>query len=359
MESLGSFLDEEWECLSRMFSNDQDSDPISCHVPFSSEQDQFFNFETPIISSLIIESDVANPSFNENHGFCNAYQDINPNFYHDFSQEICNNECVANDGAACFPYPSPNVISLPSNGVYNHEPIHDNSLLLAQVFSDDSMEETLCMRQNINMENSFDPLLTIADKHKHTPAKRKIEMHESLNIMEDKVNDENLDENPKKKTRVSRDNKTKKKVQPKKKQKMMDAPLNAKGIDGEDTNNNNKTEGNAPIASSSSCSSDDDLNGGAINSNWKTRASRGAATDPQSLYARKRRERINERLKVLQNLVPNGTKVDISTMLEEAVQYVKFLQLQIKLLSSDEMWMYAPIAYNGMDMGLYQKLSQS
>ncbi|KAK7390974.1 hypothetical protein VNO78_19229 [Psophocarpus tetragonolobus] len=84
----------------------------------------------------------------------------------------------------------------------------------------------------------------------------------------------------------------------------------------------------------------------------KSRATTGPATDPQSLYARKRRERINERLRILQNLVPNGTKVDISTMLEEAVQYVKFLQLQIKLLSSDDMWMYAPIAYNGINIGL-------
>ncbi|XVF67443.1 hypothetical protein PTKIN_Ptkin10aG0122200 [Pterospermum kingtungense] len=114
--------------------------------------------------------------------------------------------------------------------------------------------------------------------------------------------------------------------------------------------------------SSASCSSEDDsnasqeLNGGvsssSISLHGKTRANRGAATDPQSLYARKRRERINERLRILQNLVPNGTKVDISTMLEEAVQYVKFLQLQIKLLSSDDLWMYAPIAYNGMDIGL-------
>ncbi|XP_042472443.1 transcription factor BHLH133-like [Zingiber officinale] len=98
----------------------------------------------------------------------------------------------------------------------------------------------------------------------------------------------------------------------------------------------------------------------------------------------KRRERINARLKILQNLVPNGTKVDISTMLEEAVQYVKFLQLQIKasrtntfglkikfakaielslffprtqLLSSDELWMYAPIAYNGVNVGLDLKVS--
>ncbi|ONI33438.1 hypothetical protein PRUPE_1G424000 [Prunus persica] len=82
----------------------------------------------------------------------------------------------------------------------------------------------------------------------------------------------------------------------------------------------------------------------ALNFHGKARTSRAAATDPESLYAR--------------NLVPNGTKVDLSTMLEEAVDYVKFLQLQIKLLSSDDTWMYAPIAYIGMDIGLnLQKIS--
>ncbi|XP_074569287.1 uncharacterized protein LOC141825925 [Curcuma longa] len=116
----------------------------------------------------------------------------------------------------------------------------------------------------------------------------------------------------------------------------------------EDTNSQN-----------SSCySSEDDSNEQKGATNGKKRAGRGAATDPQSLYARKRRERINERLKTLQNLVPNGTKVDISTMLEEAVQYVKFLQLQIKLLSSDDLWMYAPIAYNGMNLGIDLNISQ-
>ncbi|KAL6894142.1 hypothetical protein ACP4OV_008240 [Aristida adscensionis] len=119
------------------------------------------------------------------------------------------------------------------------------------------------------------------------------------------------------------------------------------------------------VQSSSSCSGnesnctevsrqpEDHAGGG----NVKTRAEKGSATDPQSLYARKRRERINERLKILQQLVPNGTKVDISTMLEEAVHYVRFLQLQIKMLSSDETWMYAPIAYNGMSLGLDLKIS--
>ncbi|KAK7351594.1 hypothetical protein VNO77_11159 [Canavalia gladiata] len=111
----------------------------------------------------------------------------------------------------------------------------------------------------------------------------------------------------------------------------------------EEDNNSQENSGGATSASQSL---------GALNLNGKRRASRGSATDPQSLYARKRRERINERLKILQNLVPNGTKVDISTMLEEAVNYVKFLQLQIKLLSSDDLWMYAPIAYNGLDIGL-------
>ncbi|KAK4387597.1 Transcription factor [Sesamum angolense] len=82
-----------------------------------------------------------------------------------------------------------------------------------------------------------------------------------------------------------------------------------------------------------------------------------AHIDAFSSYLR-RRERINERLRILQNLVPNGTKVDISTMLEEAVHYVKFLQLQIKLLSSDDLWMYAPIAYNGMDMGSTRRFFQ-
>ncbi|XP_010538143.1 PREDICTED: transcription factor bHLH54-like isoform X2 [Tarenaya hassleriana] len=119
--------------------------------------------------------------------------------------------------------------------------------------------------------------------------------------------------------------------------------------------------GQESLKNCNSSSSDDDALLGDVhdvrNSKQKARAGKGTATDPQSLYAR-RRERINERLKILQSLVPNGTKVDISTMLEEAVHYVKFLQLQIKLLSSDDLWMYAPLAYNGGfdTMGLHHNL---
>ncbi|XP_034679709.1 putative transcription factor bHLH086 [Vitis riparia] len=60
--------------------------------------------------------------------------------------------------------------------------------------------------------------------------------------------------------------------------------------------------------------------------------------DPQSLAAKNRRERISERLKILQDLVPNGSKVDLVTMLEKAISYVKFLQLQVKVLATDEFW---------------------
>ncbi|KAI3407824.1 BHLH domain-containing protein, partial [Psidium guajava] len=60
--------------------------------------------------------------------------------------------------------------------------------------------------------------------------------------------------------------------------------------------------------------------------------------DPQSVAAKNRRERISERLKVLQDMVPNGNKVDLVTMLEKAISYVKFLQLQVKVLATDEFW---------------------
>ncbi|EXC20666.1 Putative transcription factor bHLH086 [Morus notabilis] len=60
--------------------------------------------------------------------------------------------------------------------------------------------------------------------------------------------------------------------------------------------------------------------------------------DPQSIAAKNRRERISERLKILQELIPNGSKVDLVTMLEKAIGYVKFLQLQVKVLATDEFW---------------------
>ncbi|KAI3785417.1 hypothetical protein L1987_44535 [Smallanthus sonchifolius] len=326
MESYGNVFDEEWMNLGSMFFCDQDSNHFN-HGLFSSEHDHGLNLETPILNLPSVNESISSGScvIDDQILAYTSDHDIKSGFYNHFSQESSNNNIMEMEGDS-------------------------SNLFLAQVFSDDVMEETYCMNQDEvvergKMENSVGQPMPVADLSKVTHLKRKYETFE--------LNNRKID---KKKTRVSNDNnKNKKNSPPKKIQKMMNS-INRNDDDSEETHQNkekitNKYNGRGNVQSSSSCSSEEDI------VTEKTRAGRGAATDPQSIYARKRRERINERLRILQNLVPNGKKVDISTMLEEAVHYVKFLQLQINLLSSDDKWMYAPIAYNGVDMGLYNNIS--
>ncbi|XP_058758995.1 bHLH transcription factor RHL1-like isoform X2 [Vicia villosa] len=107
----------------------------------------------------------------------------------------------------------------------------------------------------------------------------------------------------------------------------------------------------------------------------KVRARRGQATDPHSIAERLRRERIAERMKSLQELVPNANKTDKASMLDEIIDYVKFLQVQVKALSVSRLGGAASVAplvadmssegvsdcvqANGGNAGLHPKTSSS
>ncbi|XP_057483164.1 transcription factor bHLH130-like isoform X2 [Actinidia eriantha] len=66
----------------------------------------------------------------------------------------------------------------------------------------------------------------------------------------------------------------------------------------------------------------------------KIRAKRGCATHPRSIAERVRRTRISERMRKLQELVPNMDKqTNTADMLDLAVDYIKELQNQVKTLS--------------------------
>ncbi|GFP93729.1 transcription factor bhlh85 [Phtheirospermum japonicum] len=341
MEVFGTFLDEEWESLSKMFSV-EDSD---------------FMFHCEGNNSVLSKHD-QHPEIDGNNYFFPSDHALveNTNFYC-ASQESSNNSEFgsglltgrAEDGnhfraGVNFFHDEQN------NTTFDFCCQQNNEGLMLPVFSDDVMEEILQLKTemlNEKLGNAGIQTAENADSCMGMEMKRKFETPELHALHDDSS------ESTKKKPRVSRNGqKNKRNSQAKRSKK--DVQI----INKDEEMNNAGGNGQSSI---STCSSEEDnsLNGGSdsiLASNGKSKAGKGPATDPQSIYARKRRERINERLRILQNLVPNGTKVDISTMLEEAVSYVKFLQLQIKLLSSDDLWMYAPIAYNGMDMGLYQKI---
>ncbi|XP_077217360.1 LJRHL1-like 3 isoform X2 [Tasmannia lanceolata] len=83
----------------------------------------------------------------------------------------------------------------------------------------------------------------------------------------------------------------------------------------------------------------------------RVRARRGQATDPHSIAERTRRERIAERIRALQELLPNLNKSDMPSMVDNIINYVKFLQLQVKVLSMSRLGAVAPllsdISYEG------------
>ncbi|KAG2283442.1 hypothetical protein Bca52824_054662 [Brassica carinata] len=52
-----------------------------------------------------------------------------------------------------------------------------------------------------------------------------------------------------------------------------------------------------------------------------------------NLSEKRRRSKINEKMKSLQKLIPNSNKTDKASMLDEAIEYLKQLQLQVQTLA--------------------------
>uniref|UniRef100_A0A2K2AJV7 BHLH domain-containing protein n=1 Tax=Populus trichocarpa TaxID=3694 RepID=A0A2K2AJV7_POPTR len=73
---------------------------------------------------------------------------------------------------------------------------------------------------------------------------------------------------------------------------------------------------------------------------------RSRAAEVHNLSERRRRDRINEKMRALQELIPHCYKTDKASMLDEAIEYLKSLQLQLQV-----MWMgggMAPMLFPGV-----------
>ncbi|KAK7291066.1 hypothetical protein RIF29_05935 [Crotalaria pallida] len=364
MEPLGAFPDGEWDCFRRMISEEHDFYSLQFLNQSSILLEEHDGLNIGIQSTFSSGSEAI-----ENECVFYNLDDHNSNLQYitqenSYNSSNCsgNNVFIANPNHSNNYFSYPDHYALANNSCLSMDFCMDEKNILASLVplpnSDIVMEENVNLNEDEGserLENS-DHSPNVLPITKQLQLKRKLHEPEPEAPAEDKANKRS--ENSKIKPRVSKDG-CAKNARSKKNQKLV---VNENELE----ESNTRSDGHS---SSSNITEDDNVsqeNRGAatsgsksLNSNGKTRASRGTATDPQSLYARKRRERINERLRILQNLVPNGAKVDISTMLEEAVNYVKFLQLQIKLLSSDDMWMYAPLAYNGLDIGFNLNLKNS
>lgn len=68
-------------------------------------------------------------------------------------------------------------------------------------------------------------------------------------------------------------------------------------------------------------------------SRGSTSAKRSRAAEVHNLSERRRRDRINEKMRALQELIPRCNKSDKASMLDEAIEYLKSLQLQVQMMS--------------------------
>lgn len=75
---------------------------------------------------------------------------------------------------------------------------------------------------------------------------------------------------------------------------------------------------------------------------------RSRSAEVHNMSEKRRRRRINEKMKALQNLIPNSNKTDKASMLDEAIEYLKQLQLQVQMLSMRNGSSLQPMCLPGM-----------
>ncbi|KAJ8553700.1 hypothetical protein K7X08_024378 [Anisodus acutangulus] len=122
-------------------------------------------------------------------------------------------------------------------------------------------------------------------------------------------------------------------------------------------------ESSRSIKSKTTCDEDSACHGGGSENKEEehetkepnsSRRSRAAAVHNQS--ERRRRDRINQRMKALQRLVPNASKTDKASMLDEVIEYLKKLQAQVQLMSSSARNMAPQMM---MPLGMHQHIQMS
>ncbi|XP_040377589.1 transcription factor PHYTOCHROME INTERACTING FACTOR-LIKE 15-like isoform X2 [Oryza brachyantha] len=84
-----------------------------------------------------------------------------------------------------------------------------------------------------------------------------------------------------------------------------------------------------------SASQDEDLDDepGVVRRSAARSTKRSRTAEVHNLSERRRRDRINEKMRALQELIPNCNKIDKASMLDEAIEYLKTLQLQVQMMS--------------------------
>ncbi|KAL7126776.1 hypothetical protein ABFS83_14G209300 [Erythranthe nasuta] len=95
---------------------------------------------------------------------------------------------------------------------------------------------------------------------------------------------------------------------------------------------------------------------------------RSRAAQVHNLSERRRRDRINEKMKALQELIPRCNKSDKASMLDEAIEYLKSLQVQVQMMSMGcgmvpmmypGMQQYMPTMGMGMGMGMGMEMGMN